>query len=70
MKIGEEGYKIQSKRGLFFNKTDVKIKKEEQLTHQVTSTEEIQRKTLNKAVLKGFLAKRRLALCCQGQRAL
>jgi hypothetical protein len=33
MKIGEEGYKIQSKRCLFFNKTDVKAKQEEELTH-------------------------------------
>jgi hypothetical protein len=33
MKIGEEGYKIQSKRCLFFKKTDVKAKQEEKLTH-------------------------------------
>jgi hypothetical protein len=33
MKNGEEGYKIQSTRYLFFKKTDVKAKKEEKLTH-------------------------------------
>jgi hypothetical protein len=33
MKIGEVGYKIQSKRCLFFNKTNVKIKQEEEMTH-------------------------------------
>ena len=33
MKIGEEGYKIQLKKCLFFDKTDVKAKQEEGLTH-------------------------------------
>jgi hypothetical protein len=33
MKNGEEGYKIQSRRYLFFKKIDVKAKKEEKLTH-------------------------------------
>jgi hypothetical protein len=35
MKNGEEGYKIQSTRCLFFKKTDVKAKKEEKLTHKI-----------------------------------
>jgi hypothetical protein len=33
MQEGEEGYKIQSKKVLFFKKTDVKAKQEEKLTH-------------------------------------
>jgi hypothetical protein len=33
---GEEGFKIQSTRCLSFRKTDVEIKQEEQLTHEVT----------------------------------
>ena len=70
MKKGEEGYRIQSTRCLFFKKTDVKAKKEEKIDSLDHSAKDTQRQTLNKAVLKGFLAKRRLALYCQGKRAL
>jgi hypothetical protein len=70
MKIGEEGYKIQSKRCLFFKNTNVKIKKGRKIDSPGHSTEETQRQTLKNVIVKVFLAKRWLALCCQGQRAL
>ena len=66
----EEGYKIQLTRCLFFKNTDVKTEREEKIDSLYHSTKETQRQTLDKAVLKGFLAKRRLALCFQGKREL
>jgi hypothetical protein len=66
----EEGYKIQTTRCLFFKKTDVKYGKEEALTHKVTQQEKHRGKTLKKAILEGFLAKRGLVLYCQGKGAL
>jgi hypothetical protein len=55
---------------LFFKKTDVKVGKEEALTHKVTQQEKNRGKTLEKAILEGFLAKRGVALCCKGKGAL
>jgi len=54
----EEGYKIQIERCLSFKKTDVKTRKEEALTHKVRQQEKHRGKTLKKAILKGFLAKK------------
>jgi hypothetical protein len=40
----EEGYKIQTTRCLFFKKIDVKVGKEEALTHKVTQQEKSEAK--------------------------
>jgi hypothetical protein len=66
----EEGYKIQTARCFFFKKTDVKVGKEEALTHKVTQQEKQEAKTLKRENLESFLAKRGLALYCQRQGAL
>jgi hypothetical protein len=51
-------------------KTDVKAEKGRNIDSQDHSAKETQRQTLNKAILEGFLAKKRLALCFQRQGAL
>jgi hypothetical protein len=66
----EEGYKIQTTRCLFFKKTDVKVGKEEGLTHKVIQQEKHRGKTLKKEILEGLWAKGGLALYFQGQGAL
>jgi hypothetical protein len=53
----EEGYKIQTTRCLFFKKTDVKVGKEEALTHKVTQQEKHRGKTLKKQFWKVFWPK-------------
>jgi hypothetical protein len=58
MKIGEEGHKIQSKKCFLSNKIDVKIKQEEQLTHEVTQQKYTEAKTQKIANLEGFWTKR------------
>jgi hypothetical protein len=70
IKIGEEGHKIQSKKCLLSNKTGVKIKQEEQLTHEVTQQENTEAKTKKNCKFGRFLGQRGLALCFQGKRAL
>jgi hypothetical protein len=69
-KIGEEGYKMQPKKVFVLQSrlmSRLKGRTSDSLNHSARDT---QRQTLTKAVLRGFLAKRRLALCCQGKRAL
>jgi hypothetical protein len=70
MKIGEEGHKIQSKKCFLSNKIDVKIKQEEQLTHEVTQQKYTEAKNPKNCKFGRFLDQKGLALCCQGQRAL
>ena len=48
-------------------KKDVKVEKEEALTHRETQQVEPRGKTLKRAILESFLAKIGLALCCTGQ---
>jgi hypothetical protein len=51
----EEGYKIQTVRCLFFNqKTDVKVEKEETLTHKVTQQRKHRGKIQKNAILEDF----------------
>ena len=58
IKIGEEGHKIQSKKKcLLSNKTDIKIKQEEKLTHKVTQQKNTEAETQKIANLEGFRAK-------------
>jgi hypothetical protein len=63
----EESHKILTTRCFFFKKKDVKIAKEEALTHRKTQQVKHRGKTLKRAILESLLAKRGLALCFQGQ---
>jgi hypothetical protein len=53
----EEGYKIQIARCLSFKKTDVKVEKEETLTHKVTQQEKHRGKNPEKQFWKAFWPK-------------
>jgi hypothetical protein len=44
--------------------------REEALTHREAQQVKHKGKTLKRAILESFLAKRGLALCCKGKRAL
>jgi hypothetical protein len=66
----EEGYKIQIVRCLFFEKTDIKARREEALAHRVTQQERHRGKNPEKSILEGLLARGGLALCFQRQGVL
>jgi hypothetical protein len=53
----EEGYKIRIARCLSFKNIDVKVEKEETLTHKVTQQETHRGKTLKKQFWKAFWPK-------------
>jgi hypothetical protein len=57
-KNGEEGYKIQLARCLFFKNTDVKAKREETLTYKVTQQRRHRGKTQKKQFWRVFEPKR------------
>jgi hypothetical protein len=56
-----------NQQGVYSSKRQMSKLKGRKIDSQDHSAEEPQRQTLKNATVEGFWAKRRLALCCQGQ---
>jgi hypothetical protein len=66
----EEGYKIQIARCLSFKKTDVKVEKEETLTHKVTQQEKHRGKNPEKSNSGRLFGQKRVGALLQRERSV